>query len=361
MKLIRLLAAAIFTALLLTTPALAVDYSAAFGQDEAAQALPGDAAGILDGWDGSDGAESGLERLLDAAKKRLSGAVNDVLAPVCAVLAVTLLCSAAGTMEQPGGMSYANLAGCLAISALCAGDMSSLVSLSGRTMTELSDFSRALLPTLCAAASAAGAVSSAPAKYAAAALFLDVLTGLAQRLIFPLVCTYIAAVTANSALGGGQLKGVVRLLRSICRIVLTAFVTAFTLYLSVTGIIAASTDQLATKAAKTALSAALPVVGGIISDAAGSVVAGAGVVRGAVGVFGLVAVLAVCLTPFLKLGVRYLLLKAASAVCTAASGGRMAELISGLADACAMLLGTVGAQAVFLYISIISMVKAVTG
>ncbi|MCM1149509.1 MAG: stage III sporulation protein AE, partial [Butyricicoccus sp.] len=83
------------------------------------------------------------------------------------------------------------------------------------------------------------------------------------------------------------------------------------------------------------------------------------VIRGAVGVFGLAAVLAVCLTPFLKLGVRYVLLKACSALASPVCTGSMAKLIDAVGTACGMILGLVGSQTLMLYIAVISMLKAV--
>lgn len=362
MKRLVILACAVMLCMLLLPKTQALDYSESFGVEEAESAAPKSASEILNGWNNTQSAESGLEKIASAALEKLDEIIAEVLSPVCAVLAIVLLCSAVGSMElTPGQIGYVELGGCLAAAGIYAGDISGLVAMSGQVMSELSDFSKALLPTLSAAAVAAGATGSAPVKYAATALFMDILMSLSQKLIFPLICAYVAAAAADSALGDGRLKGIVRLMRSICKIMLTAFVTVFTLYLSITGVVASSTDVLATKAAKTAISAALPIVGGIISDAAGSIVAGAGVVRGAVGVFGLLAVLAACIVPFLKLGVRYLLLKAAAALSSVVAGGRISGLLDSLADACAMLLGAVGAQVLFLYISIISLVKAVGG
>lgn len=362
MKKLALLAMTVLTSFLLCASASA-ELEDELNIGAAQENLPESAGEVLGEWSVMDAdVDSGLERLLAYAKDKLSDTVREVLRPVVGVMAVVALCACADSVvPKKSGMDYINLGGCLAIAAICVGDMNSQVVLGRDTMGELSDFSKTLLPTLAAAASASGAVTSAPVKYAATALFLDVLINAANMLVFPLICAYLTAVLADAALGDGRLAGAVKLLKWACRFIMGALVTAFTFYLSLTGVVAASTDELTTKAAKTAISAALPVVGSIVSDAAGSIVAGAGVIRGAVGVFGLIAVLAVCLIPFLKLGVRYLLLKAASALASAISGGRLSRLIDGVSGACGMILGLVGVEAVFIYISIISMIKAVTG
>ena len=83
--------------------------------------------------------------------------------------------------------------------------------------------------------------------------------------------------------------------------------------------------------------------------------------RNAVGVFGMLAVLCVCLTPFLRLGVQYLAYKAAAALSGLVAGKRLQELISGIGSAFAMIMGLVGAGAMMLFFSLIASVKAVTG
>lgn len=106
---------------------------------------------------------------------------------------------------------------------------------------------------------------------------------------------------------------------------------------------------------------ALPVVGGVISDAASTVVAGAGLLKNAVGAFGLIAAASVCLAPFLALGLRYLCYKAAAALAAAFADKRVSGLISELGGVFGMVLGVVGASALMLFISIISVTKAVSG
>lgn len=355
----------IATALLLSAAlclTASADMAEVLGVEDVAGALPDSAREIMGGAGVMDtDASGGLEHIFSEAAQRLGDVVREVLRPVTGLMAVVMLCSCAQSLtDGHGGFDCINLCGCLAVAAIAFGEVNSLLELGRRAMAELTDFSNVLLPAMCAVSAAAGAFTSAPVKYAAAALFSDVLINAANTLVLPLICAYLAAALADAALGGGALAGAVKLLKWACGFVMTSMVTAFTLYLSISGVVAGSADELATKAAKTAISAALPVVGGIVSDAAGSIVAGAGVIRGAVGVFGLLAVLAVCLTPFLKLGVRYVLLKACSALAGPVCSGSMAKLIDAVGTACGMILGLLGSQALMLYISVISMLKAVS-
>ena len=338
---------------------------AEFDVGGAEAALPREASEALRDWDieGAD-VDTGLRRIADYVRGQFHAVLVEALRPVLAVMAVTVLCAVGGGLRagvKTGDFDYVSLAGCLSIGMVCVSDISSLVAMGRKTMESLWDFSKALLPGLTATGAAVGAATAAPAKYAATTLFLDVLMNVAGTLVFPLICAFLAVVLADTAIGEGRLDGAARLLKWLCSVVMCALVSAFTLYLTVSGVVASGGDAVAAKAAKTVLSAALPVVGGIVSDAAGSLVAGAGLIRGALGVFGLTAVLAVCVLPFLRLGLRYLLFKAAAALSCVIGGGRLASLLDGIGAACGMILGLVGVEAIFLFVSILSMIKAVGG
>ena len=87
----------------------------------------------------------------------------------------------------------------------------------------------------------------------------------------------------------------------------------------------------------------------------------AGLLRSGVGVFGLLAVAAICLAPVLRLGLQYLLLKLAGGLCAVAGSEDVGRLASGFGSVCGMLLGLVGAGAAMLFVSLIMGLQAVTG
>ena len=119
-------------------------------------------------------------------------------------------------------------------------------------------------------------------------------------------------------------------------------------------------DAAAVKAAKLAISRAVPVVGGILADASESVLAGAGALRGTVGAVGLMVVLAICLTPFLRLALQYVVYKGAAALCATVAQPQLAGLIDAIGSAFGLVLGMTGAGALVLLVSLVSAIGAVT-
>ncbi len=344
--------------LLLTIPALAVD------TEELEDALPESAREVLGDVTVSDVAdgEGVFQRLWQWVKDQLSAQIAAAARSACIALIVTLLSSLAASLSPDGKMpSYMLMGGALAIMGTCAGDIHSFLTQVQYSLAELSDFSKALLPCVAAAATAAGQGAAGAARYAASALFFDVLMTVGSNLILPLIYAYGAVSTANAALPEGALGGPVKLMSWACTTLLTALTTIFTLCLSLTGVIAGSADKLAGSVAKTTISAALPVVGKILADAADTYLAGAQILRGAVGVFGLAAVLCVCLGPLIGLGLHYLLFKAAASISEPFSDGRLSALVGNIATAYGMALGLLGSAGIMLFVSAVLGTEALTG
>lgn len=140
---------------------------------------------------------------------------------------------------------------------------------------------------------------------------------------------------------------------------LTGSLVLFTGYLTLSGAVSTSADALTVQVTRSAVGA-MPVVGRILSDAAGSVLAGAGVVKNAIGVFGLLGVLAACLGPFVRLGVQYLLYKLTAFLAGMTAAPELAKLIDALGGVFGLMLGMTGSCALLLLISISSAILVVT-
>ena len=344
--------------LALSVPALAVDTGALESAlPEAARTVLGD-GGVL-----SVAEDEGLfSRLWEACAAEVSARVGEAARGALVALAAALLCSTAAAASPDGKMpGYVLLGGALAILGSCLGDMKTLLREVASVMDELQDFSRALLPCVAAASAAAGRAASGAARYTVSALFLDLLMGLGRTLVLPSVFAYAAVAAADASLPEGAMGGPVKLLSWACRVLLTGLATVFTLAVTLSGVLSGGADRLAGSVVKTAITAALPVVGKIVADASDAYLAGAKLLRGAVGIFGLAAVLCVCLGPMLRLGLRYLLFKAAAAVAAPFADRRQAELIDRLADCCGMALGLLGCAGFMLFLSVILGTEALTG
>jgi stage III sporulation protein AE len=133
----------------------------------------------------------------------------------------------------------------------------------------------------------------------------------------------------------------------------------FTGYIGITGVVSGSADAAAIKAAKLTISGMVPVVGGILSDASEAVLVGAGVVKNGAGIYGMMAVLAIVIGPFLRIGIQYLLLKATAAVCGLFGTKSITALVQDFTTAMGLLLAMTGSSCLLLLISAVCFMKGV--
>ena len=140
---------------------------------------------------------------------------------------------------------------------------------------------------------------------------------------------------------------------------LTILLSAFTAYLTLSSVISGTADAAALRVAKFAISGAVPVVGGILSNAASTILVGASILKNTIGIFGTLAVFALCITPFIQIGIQYLLYKAAAFFAEMIDQTGLARLMDEIGGAFGMILGMTGACALLLIISLIMSISAV--
>lgn len=344
--------------------ALTVTVRAAEVPEDLVRSAPEAAEELLEGADlTAGGLTAALAQLLQSLGDRAGEVVRQRLRGAAAILLVAVLCGAAEGFFQGSGMKsppFLPMAGALSVTMAAAGSLDSLLGLGASTIDELSAFSQTLLPTLAAATAAAGAVTTATVQQVATVFFVDLLIRLIDRVCLPMVYLYIGVVTAAACLPENRLGALADGVKKVVTWILTGAVLAFTLYLSVVRVITGSADAVTVKVAKAAISGVVPVVGKIISDASETVLAGAGMLKNTIGIFGTLAILAACAYPFLQLGVQYLLYKLTAFLAGAVGAPGLCRLIDGLGGAFGLILAMTGSCALLLLVSVLSSVGAVT-
>lgn len=300
----------------------------------------------------------GLWYVIKTAGQKLQPEITAGCAICLSVLAVMIL------MSVLNGLSVHNkrvteLAGTIAVGCLLLGSANTLITDAVNTVTELSEYGKLLLPVMTTALAAQGGISGSGALYAATAMFDALLCGLISGILVPMIYLHLALCIGYAAIGEDLLKRLRDFFKWLISWSLKTTMYIFTGYITITGVVCGTTDQAALKAAKLTISGAVPVVGGILSDASEAVLVSAGVVKNAVGVYGLIAVTAIAAGPFLRIGIQYLLLKLTAAVCAVFGSKNTSELVNDFSTAMGFGLAMTGAVCLILLISVVCFMKGV--
>lgn len=352
--------------LILALAALSLPARAAEVPQDLEDALPETAGDLLRQVDasGPSGFSAGIAAIVEWMGQEMGGILRQRVRGAALVLLAVVLCGAVDGFYQgvDGGKVtvFLPMAGALSVTLVTAGSLDFLMGLGTRTIEELSVFSKVLLPTLAAATAASGAVTSATVQQISTVFLADLLINLIHSLLVPLVYLYVGALAASAMLPENRLGALAEALKKVITWILTSVLLAFTVYLSVVRVVSGSADAAALKVAKAAISGVIPVVGSILSEASETVLAGAGMLKNTIGVFGMLGILAACAHPFLQLGAQYLLYKLTAFLAATVGAPSLCKLIDGLGGAFGLVLGMTGSCAFLLLISVLSSVAAVT-
>ncbi len=330
------------------------------GEEEAlVEGLPEEAEEVMEGITPSEQTDfwSSAKAVLGKALGRSQSSFQEGMKLCGTMMAIVLLCGLVQA-NTPKNLTI-TVVGALGICACLLGAFSSMVGLAKSTVTNLTDYSACMLPVMASSLAMSGAPATASALYGGTVLFSQLWMQLISKILVPAVYFYVAMATAEAAVGGNMLSELRQFIGWLISKCLRIVLYIFTAYMSLTGVISGSADAVAVKATKAAISGMIPVVGSIVSDASESLLAGASVLKNTVGIFGMLAVLAIALLPFLRVGIQYLLMKLTAALSAAVGSKPHVQLLKHLSTAMGMLLGMCGACGLMMLISCICFLKVV--
>ena len=300
----------------------------------------------------------GLEEMLKQALRQLRPDLLEAsricISVIAAVMLVSILKSFSKSMEF-----VTDLAGTASISGgllLCSNAM---IRLGTEAITEISEYGKLLLPVMTAALSAQGGITKSAALFAGTAGFMALLESIIRNLLVPMTYLYLAFGVGYSAMGEESLQKLRDLMKSVITWSLKTMLTVFTSYIGLTGVVSGTTDAAALRAAKATVSTVVPVVGSILSNASETMLLSAGMLKNAAGIYGIFAVAAIFLSPFLRILAHYWILKLTSAVCAVFGSSRISGLVADFSAAMGLLLAMTGSGCLFLLIGTVCFMKGV--
>ena len=300
----------------------------------------------------------GLLKVLSKAVSALYPAVKNGAGVCVQLIGILLLVSLVRVC--PGAVSRTvNLVSCLLIGTVLLGSTGSMLNLGMQTVNELTDYGKLLFPIMASAMAAQGAVTGSAALYTGTVALNTVLGILINSIIVPLIYVYVAMSLAGCGTEESMLEKGKKFIKWLLTWCLKLVLYIFTGYLGITGVVSGAADAAAVKATKITISGVVPVVGGILSDASETVLVTAGVMKNAVGVYGMLAFLAVWLGPFIRIGVQYLMLKATSGICDVFGNKSANSLIRDFSAGMGTLLAATGTVCLLLLISTFCMMKGI--
>jgi stage III sporulation protein AE len=300
----------------------------------------------------------GLWYILKAGISKIKPDLAEAAGICLALIAVNLLVSLVDNTFGDNRF-VTQIVGTLGISTLLLTSGNSMITLGVDTVKDVSEYGKLLLPVMTGALAAQGGAASSAALYAGTVFFTSLMSALITKCLIPLTYVYLCFCIVSRGMENDTLGSIRNATKSASVWMLKTILYTFTGYMTITGVVSGTTDAAAIKAAKITISGVVPVVGGILSDASEAVVVSAGILKNAAGVYGLLAILSVCIGPFLTIGIHYLLLKLSASVSSIIGAGKSVDLVLDFATALGLILAMLGTVCLMLLISAVCFMKGV--
>lgn len=326
----------------------------ALGEDELRDALPSEAYSYIRDVPHGAGFSEGIAAIAEKVFPSVLPGVFRALRSVSVMLVALILCALA---QNEGTVTPAAIAGVFAIASAGMLEVQSLSKSGQEALYQMQSFGDLLLPAMAASTAASGGITASSAIYAGTAFFTDVLMHGFSGVFLPMTYAYVAVSAAHALCGNDLLSRIAGLIKWAIQSGLKLCLFLFLSYMGLTGLFSGSADATAVKAAKLTLSGVVPVVGSMISDASETVILGALSLKNAMGVFGMLAVVSICIGPFLRTGASYLIMKLSTAAGSALGTKPLLSLMDAITDALGFLLAMTATGGVLLLISCVCYLK----
>ncbi len=305
-----------------------------------------------------DSFTDGVQTIVSKAIPLIYPAFTEALHVCLQLIGIMLLISVVEIIND-SKLGVLRVVGTLAISIALLGVSKSMIPLGADTITGISTYGKLLLPVMASALAAQGWTTTSGALYIGTAFFDSVLTGFVDCIVIPFVYIFLALSVASCAIGENIIGKLKDTIKNTLTWLLKIILYIFTGYITISGAVSGSTDAMTMKAAKVTISGVVPVIGGILSDASEAVIVSAGIMKNAAGMYGILAILAMLIGPFLQIGMQHLVLKCTGTICQAFGNKQLCSLISDFSAAMGVILAATAAVSFMLVVSTVCFMKVI--
>ena len=228
-------------------------------------------------------------------------------------------------------------------------------------LSAMSETFSALVPTLTALISVGSGGAAAAVSGAGMSLSLGLISGVLSGCLLPLSAMIFASSVTSSVDTLGVSEGAVKGIRGLFGFLIGLSSLLIVAIFGAQTFIAVSTDNLALKSAKYAVSGMIPVVGGAVSGALSALISGVKLLSATVGTVSVTALLFVVITPIAKLLFLRFCLWVSITVASFSGGGVGVRLFTSLRSALDTLAAILVSSALVYLLEIIIVTVSIRG
>lgn len=245
----------------------------------------------------------------------------------------------------------------IAIVTIIMTNFSDIITSVKDTVANLVTFMNALVPILISLMLYTGSITTSSLLEPIILFMINFIGNIIQNLLIPMTLIITSITIVSKISDKIQIEKMSKFLKSGMVWVLSILLTIFVGVLSLEGTLSSSIDGITAKTAKAIVSSAIPVVGKILGDAIDSVLGCGVILKNAVGFFGVIIIIGICILPIIKLAVLSMSYKLLAGVVEVIADEKIVKLIEQMGDIFKILLAILTSLSVMIIIGTTLVIK----
>lgn len=236
-------------------------------------------------------------------------------------------------------------------------NFSSIITEMKEAVQNLTGFANTLIPLMITLMMTTGNVVSSGMLQPILLLLITFISNFMTNILIPIALVSTALGIISKISDQAQVGKLSKFLHSSMIWILGTVLTLFVSITSLEGGLTASIDGVTAKAAKTAISSVVPVIGSILGDAVNTIVGCSNIIKNAVGMVGIIVIIAICIRPILQLAVLTVTYYLGAALCEPIADEKVVGILEQMGGTFKIFLAVMFALTALLIIGIAIVMK----
>lgn len=236
-------------------------------------------------------------------------------------------------------------------------NFSNIISLIKESIQNMTSFTNLLIPIMMTLIITTGSVTTATIIQPILVFMISLIGNFINNIAIPIVLVSTALGIVSKISNKVQIDRLAKRLKSSTIWIIGVILTLFVTLVSVDGTLSSSVDAVTSKTAKAAVSNLIPVVGKILGDAVDSVIGCSSILKNAVGIVGVIIILAISIGPIIKLLLFMAIYYIGAAICEPIADEKVVKLLDTMGDTFKILLGLMFSMSTMIIIGTTLIVK----
>ena len=240
---------------------------------------------------------------------------------------------------------------------LVMANFSSIITEMKQAVQNLTGFANSLIPLMITLMITTGNIVSSGMLQPILLLLITFISNFMTNVLIPIALVSTALGIISKISDEAQVGKLSKFLNSSMVWVLGTVLTLFVSVTSLEGGLTTSIDGVTAKAAKTAISSVVPVIGNILGDAVNTIMGCSNIIKNAVGVVGIIVIIAICIRPIIQLAVLTITYYLGAALCEPIADEKVVGILEQMGGTFKIFLAVMSAMTVMLIIGVAIVMK----